>query len=165
MGNKPSAASRMMDEDGDIYDIITDWPLFRKTKPDENEKRIARMIQAHPHPNIVNIYHVCDKYIDMELVNTTVLKYNKQDIERAHAYFLKHGVVYMDWKPDNFGTDLDGITKVFDFNSAGIFDIHTSEWILEPPYYWAYDKAIDAGMVSPRDIDRFTFEQRDEIWN
>jgi serine/threonine protein kinase len=165
MGNHPSAASKMLTDNGDIVDILTDRHLFRKTIPDDNEKRVARIIQAHPHPNIVNIYHVCDKYLDMEIVNTSSARYNTQDISRAHDYFLKHGIVYMDWKPDNYGTDLDGITKVFDFNSAALFDLQTGEWILKPPPYWAYSKAIEANMSTPLEIDTFTYEQRDAIWN
>jgi hypothetical protein len=154
----------MMDAQGDFHEILTHRPLFRKTKPSDVEKKIARIIQQNPHPNIVDVYHVCDEYIDMELVDVSSSRYNKQDIGRAHAYFLKHGIAYMDWKEDNYGSDKHGITKVFDFDSAGMFNRQKDEWTIRPPDYWSLGKAIQADMSTPTEIDSFTFDHREEIW-
>ena len=170
MGNKHSTSlkSLMLNDNGDIVEISATYqgkPLFRKTRPDKNEQKVARIIQSDPHPNIVNIYHVCDEYIDMELVDTSPKTFNLQDLERAHDYFVQKGVVYMDWKPDNYGLDHHGITKVFDFNSAGIFDKKTGEWIDPAPEYYAWHKATAEGMTTPSSIDLFTFEKCEEIWD
>lgn len=157
----------MMDVSGEfhaIHDTYNSKPLFRKMYPDDNELRVARIIQAHPHPNVVEIYHACEEYIDMELLQTGK-PYNVQDIERAHAYFLKHSIVYMDWKQDNFGVDLNGITKVFDFNSSGMFDSETDTWVYCPPNYFSMRHATEAGHINPSDVDRFTFEEREKIWH
>jgi len=159
--------SMMMDVSGEfhaIHDTYSSKPLFRKLYPDVNELRVARIIQAHPHPNVVEIYHACEEYIDMELLQTGK-PYNVQDIERAHAYFLKHSIVYMDWKQDNFGVDLNGITKVFDFNSSGMFDSETDTWVYCPPNYFSMRHATEAGHINPSDVDRFTFEEREKIWH
>jgi len=32
----------------------------------------------------------------------------------------KNGIVYIDWKPDNMGIDVDGKIKIFDFNMSGL---------------------------------------------
>lgn len=161
------APSLMYDKNGDYHDIPNTYnskPLFRKMYPDPNELRAARILQAHPHPNVVDIYHVCDEYIDMELLQTGDLPFNRQDLERAHAHLLKHNIVYMDWKLDNFGMDLHGITKVFDFDSSGIFDPVTDTWVYCPPTYYTMRKATEAGHIDPLDVDRFSFEQRQAIW-
>lgn len=161
--------SIMYDTDGEYHSIPETYnskPLFRKMLPQPNELRVARIVQAHPHPNVVEIYHVCDEYIDMELLYTgPATTRNTQDIERAHAYFLKHNIVYMDWKQDNFGTDLNGITKVFDFDSSGMFDKDTDTWVYCPPSYYSMRKATEAGHINPSDIDRYTFEERKNIWH
>ena len=158
--------SMVYDTDGEYHaipDTYNSKPLFRKMCPQPNELRVARIVQAHPHPNVVEIYHACEDYIDMELLQTGVI-YNLQDIERAHAYLLKHNIVYMDWKPDNFGVDLNGITKVFDFDSSGMFDSETDTWVYCPPSYWSMRKATEAGHTNPSDIDRYTFDERKTIW-
>jgi len=158
--------SMVYDTDGEfraIPDTYNSKPLFRKMCPQPNELRVARIIQAHPHPNVVEIYHACEDYIDMELLQTGV-GYNLQDIERAHAYFMKHNIVYMDWKLDNFGTDLNGITKVFDFDSSGMFDSETDTWVYCPPNYYSMRSATAAGLINPSDIDRYTFDERKNIW-
>lgn len=169
MGNRHSAShSLMLNAEGDIVEIDATYqgkPLFRKMRPDENEQKIALIVQSDPHPNVVNIYYVCDEYIDMELLDTSSKVFNAIDVERAHNYFLKKGIVYMDWKPDNYGLDHHGITKVFDFNSAGIFDKKTGQWIDPAPEYYAWRIATGEGMTSPYLIDLFTFEKRAEIWS
>ena len=159
--------SIMYDTDGEYSSIPNTYnskPLFRKMCPDDNEMRVARILQAHPHPNLIEIYHVCDDYIDMELV-LTGMPYNQQDIERAHAHLLKHNIVYMDWKPDNFGVDLNGVTKVFDFDSSGMFDKETDTWVYCPPNYFSMRHASAAGHINPSDVDRYTFEERHTIWS
>jgi len=161
------APSIVYDEDGEfdaIPDTYKDMPIFRKMKPEENEKRVARILQAHPHPNLVDIYHVCDDYIDMELLMIPGEGYNTLDIERAHEHLLKHNIVYMDWKPGNYGKDLHGITKVFDFDSSGMMDRASNTWVYCPPNYYAMGKASEAGHINPLDVDRYSFEERDTIW-
>ena len=163
--SKPTP-SILFDEDGEYHSISNTHngkPLFRKMYPDDNEVRVARILQAYPHPNLVDIYHVCDEYIDMELLETSG-SWSEHDVERAHSHLLKHGVVYMDWKPDNYGRDLNGITKVFDFDSSGVFDKETDTWIYCPPNYLAMRKATEAGHINPSDVDRYTFEERRAVW-
>lgn len=174
MGNTPLSIhdmdgrqSIMLDEKGEFYSIPDTYNgkvLFRKMRPVEIEQKVARIVQAHPHPNVVTIYHVCDDYIDMELV-TTFNEHRTHDIERAHAYFTKHNIVYMDWKPDNFGLDQYGITKVYDFDAAGIMDPLSDTWVHEPRQYYSYRQAIDAGCETPRAVDTFTFEHRTSLWH
>ena len=159
--------SIMYHTDGEFHAIHETYnrkPLFRKMCPQVNELRVARILQAYPHPNLVEIYRVCDEYIDMELLQTG-FPYNLQDIERAHQHLLKHNIVYMDWKPDNFGVDLNGLTKVFDFDSSGMFDKETDTWVYCPPIYWSMRQATEAGLINPTDVDRFTFEERVKIWD
>jgi len=164
--NSIPCPSIMFDVNGEFHAIPNTYnskPLFRKIAPDFNELRVARIVQAHPHPNVVEIYHACKEYIDMELLQTDK-PYNVQDISRAHDYFLKHNIAYMDWKSDNFGIDLNGITKVFDFNSSGMFDRDTDTWVYCPPNYYSMRHATQADLINPSDIDRYTFEKRDDIW-
>jgi hypothetical protein len=154
--------SEMMDDDGDFHKITDTFegkPIFRKTRPNEAELKIAQIIQAHPHPNVVTIYHASHKCIDMERLTTCRKDFNRQDIERAHDHFLKHDIVYLDWKSDNFGTDQHGVTKVFDFNMSGIMNDEHTGWEYPPEQGYMLERARDNGSKTPLQQDSSTFAQ------
>jgi hypothetical protein len=157
--------SMSFDDDGNVISIEETYngrPIFRKTCPSDIEKRICRLIQSFPHPNVVEVFHVCDEYIDMELLDVDYV-INRQDLERAHSYFLKHNIVYLEWEPDNCGTDHNGVTKVFDFGGAGISD--ANQWLIFPRHGYALRKASDADLYNPRDVDAFAFKEVERIAN
>lgn len=142
-------------------------PFFRKSGASELEKKIAMKIKRHPHPNIVKIYEVGDDYIDMELLNTNVTqnmcKMNKKDLIKAKNHMQRHGIVYLDWKPDNIGISyVTGKLKVFDFDMSGILRkrlFYVNNWNLRPQikgYLWRL--AEQSGMVTPKKIDNWIFD-------
>jgi serine/threonine protein kinase len=105
-----------------------------------HEKKICEIIKSIKHPNIVQIYDVNEKYIDIELVNTdfTMTKDIKTKMFNVCKFLNKLGIAYIDWKVDNIGIGNDGEPKLFDFNCSGIFDYKTNIWIYEPPNAFMY---------------------------
>jgi hypothetical protein len=155
-----SHVSEMMDDDGDFHSIADTFmgkPIFRKTKPDAVELEIAYILKANPHPNVVTIYRASRECIDMELLETSNKEFNRLDIERAHEHFLKHGIAYIDWKVDNFGTDKNGVTKVFDFNMSGIMNEDRAGWDFIPDDGFLLRQVCEAGAATPLEQDAATF--------
>jgi hypothetical protein len=133
--------------------------IFRKTRPDAVELEIAHILKANPHPNVVTIYRASRECIDMELLETGNKEFNRLDIERAHEHFLKHGIAYIDWKVDNFGTDRNGVTKVFDFNMSGIMNEDRAGWDFIPDDGFLLRQVREAGAATPLEQDAATFAQ------
>ena len=131
--------------------------IFRKTRPDAVELEIAHILKANPHPNVVTIYRASRECIDMELLETGNKEFNRLDIERAHEHFLKHGIAYIDWKVDNFGTDRNGVTKVFDFNMSGIMNEDRAGWDFIPDDGFLLRQVCEAGAATPLEQDAATF--------
>ena len=149
--------------DGTFQKILTIYPIFRKMKPFRNEIAIARRLMKYPCPHIVTIYKVTNDYIDMELLTDVGNNnYDQKAIEKAHRHFLKLGIVYIDWKPENYGKDCKGNTKVFDFDGSGIFSYDSKKWVYNPPPWGAF--LIAGTDRSPIEVDEYTFTKRIEIW-
>ena len=139
--------------------------FFRKERLSIKEGKIAEILKNNPHPNVVTIYEVNDKNIDMEMVAAVELEYDKPklqaDMMKAKEHLQSLGIIYFDWKPDNCGLSLsvDGNYKLFDFDASGMIGIDTKEWILKPAiFYWSYRMAEKAGFTDPFEMDNYTFD-------
>ena len=137
--------------------LYGDQDFFRKMTCNENEIRICKLLMKNPHNNIVKIYAIGKDYIDMELLNTLIKPRNliviKNEIAGVKTYLQRLGIMYIDWKLDNLGISKDKHFKLFDFDVSGLIDINTSNWLIEPPRFWAYNSAVGNGMKVPTDID------------
>lgn len=136
--------------------------FFRKMTNNKGEIELCTLLMQHPHKNIIKIYGIGRDYIDMELLNTDIHRADmstiKQIMLEVKTYLQNIGIIYIDWKLDNIGISEDGEFKLFDFDVSGWMDTETKEWIIEPPKYWSYNKAIENGMETPVDIDNYAFE-------
>lgn len=135
-------------------------PLFRKSVRDEREIAIATILQKHPHPNIVTFYTVSPekKCIDMELLNSELTLPDElfaETAKKAKNHLQSLGIMYIDWKPDQMGVSADGEVKLFDFDCSGLIDLTTKRWVLEPPRFWTYNKALEKGLSDPYEIDDY----------
>ena len=121
------------------------------------------ILKLNYHPNIVNIYNYEKNYIDIELLNTDLSKIDKSDIKNTMLqvkHFLQNlGIIYIDWKYDQIGTDQRGNIKIFDFDGSGIINKENLQWILPPPRFYSYNKAITEGITNPFEIDNFSFNE------
>ena len=162
--------------DGEIIDTDETFhgtPFFRKMSINKNELEICKILMnSLPHENIVKIYHMRDttrileinSYYDMELLDTNLQAFSldqiKQTMIPVKDYLQSLGILYIDWKPDNIGIGLDGKLKLFDFDGSGLMEKDTDQW--KPGYksrqLWAYNKAIEAGAVTPKEIDNSAFD-------
>jgi len=148
-------------------DLYNGKDYFRKMVISKNELMIAKILMKYPHPNIVEIYHVNDNYIDMEIIDNTLYEHLdittliklKKDMEKVKDYLQSFGIIYIDWKIDNMGkSKVDGSFKLFDFDASGIITTHTGEWKELPPEMNSYRIAtIENGMKKPIQIDNFSF--------
>lgn len=143
-------------------DLYNGKNYFRKMTTSPNEQLIAKLLMKYPHPNIVNIYHVDDDYIDMELVDTpeyninTLLKI-KKIMMPVKDYLQSIGIIYIDWKLDNIGI-INSNYKLFDFNGSGIIDVNSGKWQYPPVHFYKYQMATENnGMKKPIQIDNFSF--------
>jgi len=152
--------SKVYTIDGDTLELDYTYnglPVFRKMNNSPVEKMIANMLLGHKYPNIVNIYSVMETYIDMELLDTQS-SINKKDMIQAKNDLQSLGIMYIDWKQDNIGVSIEGVSKLFDFDVSGIVDVNNPDkWLIKPPKYYAYKKAIDSGAVTPKEIDDAAF--------
>lgn len=170
-----AAQSFMLDEDGEIVplaELCNGKPFFRKMNPMSNEIVIASMLIGKHHPNIVEIYHVCDDYIDMELLDINHVTPKDEWIAQmcVAKEFLQHalGVVYIDWKNDNTGIRPEtGELVLFDFNASGIAtprnaESSTTEWLRSPEFEgFKFKQALrqsDNRFDSPYLLDDICFE-------
>ena len=167
--NKNSTGGmRIYTAEGDITEdpktLIDGKDFFRKMTPtrayNKGEKEICEILMKHPHKNIVKIYDVTDKYIDMELVNTDLIKVSmsklQKDMMEVKTFLQELGIMYIDWKLDNIGIGNDGELKLFDFDVSGLYK---GEWIIKPPEFWAYNNAVEHGMKTPVEIDNYAFKE------
>lgn len=136
---------------------------YIKKNPKNIERYIAEIIKSHPHPNIVAVYDVTDEYIEMEKLETNCDSYDEDGLLHARAYFLNHNIAYMDWTKDNFGKDLAGNTKVYDFNFSGIMNSTNDSWRAEPWPGRVYLEAKAAGAVNPLDFEEYSFVNK-HLW-
>ncbi len=99
----------------------------------------------------------------MELLDIEINKIDTKNIIdiaiKIKKYLQSIGIIYIDWKLDQFGIDKKGKIKLFDFNSSGIIDIKTNKWIIEPyKDCWSYKKSLSVGLNNPYDIDNYSFK-------
>ena len=134
--------------------------FFRKMTNIIAEKKICELLMKNPHKNIVKIYDVGKDYIDMELLDVDIedMSNIKNIMMEVKTYLQSLGIIYIDWKLDNIGISEDGQFKLFDFNASGLIDIETKKWTIKPIEWWSYNKAIEDGMVTPSDIDNYSFD-------
>jgi len=138
--------------------------FFRKYGASGNEHAICNILKNNPHPNIVKIYRITESYVDIELLKPIISKkdYDKETLISAALLAKKHlqslGIMYIDWKPDNFGIDTDGNYKLFDFNASGV-TTSNKKWLKHPPVYnWSYRQAVANGIKDPIEMDDFAFD-------
>lgn len=148
---------------------------FRKMTSSTKEIKLCKILMDNPCENIVKIYNIyeCEdkinetSYIDMELLDINLEKYNIEDIrkkmEEVKTFLQKIGIMYIDWKPDNIGIDCNGNLKLFDFDASGKINIDTNEWEIKPPTFYSYRKSIEACYTLPKDIDNYSFKIGFEI--
>jgi len=140
-------------------------PFFRKYVG-RTEQEVAECFKKFPHPNIVKVYRVTPEYIDVELVsrkppkNEEVMN-NMAQLLSAKTHMHIHGIVYIDWKPENMGRAADGTLKIFDFDSCGFFRRNLFGWNIwreQPPFSYVLAAAMSARKRSPIAIDDWIFE-------
>ena len=136
--------------------------FFRKYGTSIVERKIYSILQNNPHPNIVKVYHITDRYIDIELLNPVIEEFDEEALITAAEAAKKHlqslGIMYIDWKPDNFGVAADGTYKIFDFDVSGIVSSNSNKWRIHPPEYWKYRQASAHGLKDPKEINDFAFD-------
>jgi serine/threonine protein kinase len=167
---KTRGGSKIYNTNGQIRNLNEKFQgidFFRKMGGSSREHAIAKILQEHPHPNIVNIYQVKDKYIDIEMVKPITDNVVFPDdqmvllvaaMRKAKDHLQSLGIMYVDWKPDNAGLSVDGQYKLFDFDASGIVG-KSKKWNISPPvYYWSYSQAVANGKTDPVEIDDFAFD-------
>jgi serine/threonine protein kinase len=137
--------------------------FFRKYGASTVEHAIYEILKHNPNPNIVKVYRITDKYVDIELLSPIISDkdYDKKtlisDALVVKNYLQSLGIMYIDWKPDNMGIGADGKYKLYDFDLSGITD--GKNWKKRPAdYSWSYRQAIANGLTDPKEIDDFAFE-------
>lgn len=161
--NKKGNSRILTDTDIEPLDkLFNGKPFFRKMLYEysySNEYDVYELLlMNNMHPNIVNIYRLNDNYVDIELLDIEYkLTYKIINTMRGIKKYLHSiGIVYLDWREDNFGLSIDGTIKLFDFNSAGILD-KNGEWIKKPPLHYHYLQTLDIGITDPYKIDDYIF--------
>ena len=146
--------------------------IFRKIFRHDIEKVIYKILLKKQDEiiarsiGIVNIIQITDEFVDLELLNTGIdIRHYISDNEiqnemmNVKSYLQSLGIMYIDWKYDNMGiSKIDGKVKLFDFDVSGYASLDKSIWTIEPLHYYSYNKAIDAGITHPIDIDNFAFK-------
>ena len=135
--------------------------ILAKSETGYNEFQIAKILLENPTKNVVQIYKISERFIDMELLETQILfdRSVRLKIRKIKEFLQNLGIMYIDWKMDNFGIDEEGNLKIFDFDCSGIIDAKTNSWILRPPLYFNYKNAVDNGMKTPKEIDDYCFDR------
>lgn len=99
------------------------------------EYQICKILKKHPHKNIVNIYAVTHRYIDMEILDLTSKNCNYMELCDAIEHLHSLNIVYLDIFRRNIGFSKEtGKLKLFDFNCSGILK-EPLEWDREPFIY------------------------------
>lgn len=139
--------------------------FFRKCLrvKEPTEYSIVKILFENPEKskNIVEYYRIDPKYLDMEKLNTEILLDSscRFNLRKLKDFLHSLGIMYVDWKQDNFGIDERGNIKLFDFDCSGIIDTKTNKWIIEPNKYFNYTNAVENGMKTPKDIDNYCFDK------
>jgi hypothetical protein len=147
-----------------LNETFNNKPFFRKvTRGEGREHAVARILKRWPHPNIVKIYRITPEFIDMEIVSsksptTREILENLDELKSAKAHMHRHGIAYIDWKPDNIGKGKDGKLKVFDFDASGIF--RGKNWNTNIGRPWAANHVTrNNGLKTPIETDNLMFKK------
>jgi len=138
--------------------------FFRKYGGSISEHAIYKILKENPHPNIVKVYRITDRYVDIEMLTpiSGEKDYDKQTLISSALESKKHlqklGIMYIDWKSDNIGIGDDGKYKLFDFDASGITTSNSRKWRIRPSPYWSYKQAFLNGVKNPKKIDDFAFD-------
>ena len=168
--NHPSSrkrgGSRSYNMDTGEYKTVDDGQnVFRKilSQKANNEYDIVHFLQNfsdYKEQNIVTIYDVTPEYIDMEELATNFKKTDPdkyvEAMRNAKSFLQSIGIMYLDWKEENTGKSKDGQYKLFDFDAAGIANLETNTWIIEPIYLNSYGRDK---YLPPKALDDLLFEQ------
>lgn len=164
--NAIKGGSKMYGTNGIIKNLSEKYDgqnFFRKIGVSTVEHRIGQILQENPHPNIVKIYRITEKYMDIEIVKPITEEWTYDEaallkaMTNAKDHLQKLGIMYIDWKPDNAGLGNDGQYKLYDFDVSGITKNAGKKWNLAPSEYWSYRQAIANGKKTPKNIDDFSF--------
>lgn len=162
--------SKIYTTKGDIINFdhsFLDKPVFRKEFYVDSgcEKEILGILKKQHFSHVVKVYKVQYLFFDMELLNTDI-KINPEnvncflnDMRLAKEELQSLGIMYIDWKLDNVGQNSFGTYKVFDFDTSGIIDVKTGNWINSPPKRWAYHYGINNNATTPKEIDDINFHR------
>jgi hypothetical protein len=146
-----------------FYYDKTSSDIEKKTRLEqaaEAEIAIVNILMNNPYPNIATYYQVNKDYVEMEELDTSSKKNQTEIMEtmtNVKDFLQSLGIMYIDWKDDNIGIAKDGTYKLFDFDVSGLIDLKTNQWIVEPLKFWSYNKAIENGCQTPKEIDDFAF--------
>jgi hypothetical protein len=175
-----SPTSKIMDLEGDFHVSELSFegnPFFRKmfytnqtTDFDKEryyasrvEYEIYQRLQKYPQPNIVNVYHITEDYVDIELLDTCIQHRKKAMESASHAktQLQNLNILYIDWKLDNMGMATDGTYKLFDFDVSGIVEKDDpTKWKMKPLEYYTYKTITSKHKdLTPIEIDNKAFEE------
>ena len=164
--SRKKGGSRSYDMDSGEYLTIDDGKdFFRKilSHSENNEYAIVNFLMKFPdykEHNIVTMYEVTPEHIDMEELSTNFKTNEPTDyletMRRTKDYLQSIGIMYLDWKEENTGKSKDGEYKLFDFDAAGIANLETNKWIIEPIYLDSYGRDK---YLPPKELDDLLFEQ------
>lgn len=160
MGSSQSIQYTLKGEILPLDELYNGKPFFRKYQSnDSNEKIIYRILSCNQkkHPNIVEIYRITEKYVDIEILDNMKDMSNLKDVmEDVKRFLHKNNIVYLDWKPDNIGIDKQGNFKLFDFDMSGVYNCD-NEWVFEPLPGYVKRNAPDD--YTPTQIDDWAFNR------
>ena len=176
-GNNFLAESQtvLMDKEGtkeyvNIKKVVNDMkvPFFRKTfyEGSFHEHDIASLIYQKQKQGscikLVRILEVNKDFYDAELLDvyyhdkSTLVRDIQQCLEELH----KLHIIYIDLKDDNIGySHIDKRWKIFDFDSSGIANRRYTQWVKEPPFYYAYKTAYKKFFDIPDNVDTLQIQK------
>ena len=135
-----------------VYCNDVEVSFFRKSLHEGSfhEKDIVSLIHTKQNQDnifnvLVRIFKVTDTYYDTELLDlcysdkSTMLHDIHESLKRLHSL----NIIYIDLKEDNIGySHIDKRWKIFDFDVSGLSNDSFTEWVKEPPFYYAYKTAF-----------------------
>ena len=135
-----------------VYCNGLEVPFFRKSLHEGSfyEKDIVSLIHTKQNQDntfnvLVRIFKVTDIYYNAELLDldhsdkSTMLNDIHESLRKLHSL----NIIYIDLKEDNIGySHIDKRWKIFDFDVSGLSNDSFTEWVKEPPFYYAYKTAF-----------------------
>jgi len=162
-------------DDPDINPGFTELQIVTKIKDYKDKcKHIVNIIDI----NESEKFYICEKLTIIDNIEYLPEEERKKiyyDLKEARTFLRNLGIVYLDWKVNNIGIDLDGNIKLFDFDASGIFtlpdfkspdyNIATWEPLYKPTYiHVMYNYALKmlnqfncSSKTNPIQLDTFLF--------